>query len=121
MINKNKMLLIKKLEKLMEIAEYKLDIIDKDFYDALECLHNEIRDLPSEIGWILPTERLPVKYELDNQCRVLATLSNGSVEKVRFNFGFKEFNPTDNVIVWQPIPKPYTNLMETIKRWFGKN
>jgi hypothetical protein len=119
LVNKSQSLLLKKIDKLEKIAESKLGIIDKEFWAAFDCLHDEIRDLPSEVDWILPSDRLPLKHELDNQCRVLATLGSGNVEKVKFHFGYKEFNPVDNVIAWQPIPKPYSDLTEVFKRWFG--
>ncbi len=120
MINKRKEALLKKIDKVVNLAENELNISDRKFYAALDDLYDEIDNLPSEVDWILPSDRLPLKHELDKNCCVLATLNDGSVEKVKFNFGHNEFNPMDGVIAWQPIPKPYSDLSNIFRKLFGK-
>lgn len=120
MVNKSKKLLIQKVEKVIKLAEDKLDIDDKEFYEALDCLHDEIRDLPVEVSWILVSVRLPEIRELDRDCSVWATCHNGIVAKVKFNSMRDGFYPADDVVAWMPIPKPYNDLTEVFKKLFRK-
>lgn len=120
MVNKSKKLIKERFKRVVDLAETKLDINDKEFWDAVDYLHDEIRDLPGEVGWILPKERLPEIRELDKNCCVLATTNNGEVSKVRFNTMIMDFSPGDNVIAWMPMPKPYSDLSKVFQIFFRK-
>ena len=76
--------------------------------------------MPTEVGWILQKERLPEICELDKNCCVLATTGNGEVSKVKFNTMIMDFSPGDAVIAWMPIPKPYSDIVEVFRKFFGK-
>lgn len=120
MVNKSRKLLKDKMNRVLDLAENKLDIDDKEFWDALNYLHDEIRDLPTEVGWIMPKERLPQIRELDKNCCVLATTGSGEVTKVRFNTMIMDFSLGDNVVAWMPLPKAYSDIVEVFRKFFGK-
>lgn len=120
MVNKSRKLLLEKMKKVMDMADNVLDSGDKEFWDTLNCLQDEIRDMPGEVGWILPKERLPEIGELDKNCCVLATTSTGNVGIIKFNTMRMEFYPGDGVVAWMPIPKPYSDIVEVFKKFFGK-
>ena len=42
MVNKSKQLLKNKMNRVLDLAENKLDIDDKEFWDALNCLHDDL-------------------------------------------------------------------------------
>lgn len=120
MVNKSRKLLLEKMKKVLDLTENKLDINDKEYWDALNSLNDEIRDLPTEVSWLLPKERLPQIRELDKNCCVLATTENGEVSKVKFNTMIMDFSPGDNVVAWMPLPKAYSDIVEVFRKFFGK-
>ncbi len=120
MVNKSRKLLLEKMKKVLDLTENKLDINDKEFWNALDCLHDEIRDMPTEVGWILPKERLPQIRELDKNCSVLATTVSGEVTMVRFNTMIMDFSQGDTVVAWMPVPKPYSDIVEVFRKFFEK-
>lgn len=120
MVNKSKKLLKETFKRIVDLADVKLDVKDKEFWDAIDCLHDEIRDLPNEVGWVLPKERLPEISEIDKNGCVLVTTGGGEVTKVRFNTMTMDFSPEDNVVAWMPVPMPYSDLGKVFKIFYWK-